>query len=184
MIDYNFTDDKIIKALECCEKGCACTSCPLEDDYSPCSSSMAHLALSLINKQNAEIETLKDNNEHLAVILEETKAEVERLKAEKDALIKNYAECMKDYARKIFAEVNMQIIPYSTDIYIKGEELIIIPKSDYNAILAELEKKYTECEDKPAASEEKYFSPEDVRNMTPQEVREKYTAIRRSMERW
>ena len=67
-----------------------------------------------------------------------------RLVQEKDALIKNYAECMKDYAREIFAEVNMQIIPYSTDIYIKGEELIIIPKSDYNAILAELKKKYTE----------------------------------------
>lgn len=49
---------------------------------------------------------------------------------------------MKDYSREFFAEVNMQIIPYSTDIYIKGEELIIIPKSDYNAILAELEKKY------------------------------------------
>lgn len=112
------------------------------------------------------------------------KSEVERLQAEKDALIKNYAECMKDYAREIFAEVNMQIIPYSTDIYIKGEELIIIPKSDYNAILTELKKKYPEGEDKPAATEEKYFSPEDVRKMTNQEVREKYTAIRRSMERW
>ena len=93
-----------------------------------------------------ENETLKDNNEHLAVILEETKAEIERLQSEKDALIKNYAECMKDYAREIFAEVNMQIFPYSTDIYIKGEELIIIPKSDYNAILDEIKKKYTECE--------------------------------------
>lgn len=112
------------------------------------------------------------------------RSEVERLQAEKDALIKNYAECMKDYAREIFAEVNMQIFPYSTDIYIKGEELIIIPKSDYNAILAKLKKKYTEGEDKPAATEEKYFSPEDVSKMTPQEVREKYTAIRRSMERW
>lgn len=88
-----------------------------------------------------------------------------------------------EVASEIFAEVNMQIIPYSTDIYIKGEELIIIPKSDYNAILTELEKKYTEGEDKPA-SEEKYFSPEDVRKMTNQEVREKYTAIRKSMERW
>lgn len=50
--------------------------------------------------------------------------------------------------------------------------------------IAELKKKYTEGEDKPAASEEKYFSPEDVRKMTNQEVREKYTAIRKSMERW
>ena len=50
-------------------------------------------------------------------------------------------------------------------------------------LLAELTKRYVEGEDKPA-SEEKQFSPEDVRNMTPQEVREKYTAIRKSMERW
>lgn len=102
------------------------------------------------------------------------------LQEEADSIIRKANQA---FAREIFAEVNMQIIPYSTDIYIKGEELIIIPKSDYNAILAELEKKYTEGEDKPA-SEEKYFSPEDVRKMTNQEVREKYTAIRKSMERW
>lgn len=49
--------------------------------------------------------------------------------------------------------------------------------------LDEITKKYIDGEDEPA-SEEKHFSPEDVRNMTPQEVREKYTAIRKSMERW
>lgn len=49
--------------------------------------------------------------------------------------------------------------------------------------LDELKKKYTEGEPIPA-SEEKYFSPEDVRKMTNQEVRENYTAIRKSMERW
>jgi hypothetical protein len=48
----------------------------------------------------------------VATALEETptadvvqKSEVERLQAEKDALIKNYAECMKDYASEIFAEI-------------------------------------------------------------------------------
>jgi hypothetical protein len=48
--------------------------------------------------------------------------------------------------------------------------------------LDEIRKKYIDGE--VNSNEEKYFSPEDVRNMTPQEVREKYTAIRRSMERW
>ena len=48
--------------------------------------------------------------------------------------------------------------------------------------LNEITKKY--IDGKVNSNEEKYFSPEDVRNMTPQEVREKYTAIRRSMERW
>lgn len=48
--------------------------------------------------------------------------------------------------------------------------------------LDEITKKYIDGE--VNSNEEKHFSPEDVRNMTPQEVREKYTAIRRSMERW
>lgn len=48
--------------------------------------------------------------------------------------------------------------------------------------LDEITKKYIDGE--VNSNEEKYFSPDDVRNMTPQEVREKYTAIRRSMERW
>lgn len=65
------------------------------------------------------------------------------------------------------------------------ENFVISPlcKSALSDLEAELKKKYTEGKDKPAA-EEKYFSPEDVRNMTQREVREKYTAIRKSMERW
>lgn len=48
--------------------------------------------------------------------------------------------------------------------------------------LDEITKKYIDGE--VNSNEEKYFSPEDVRKMTNQEVREKYTAIRKSMERW
>lgn len=82
-----------------------------------------------------ENETLKDNNEHLAVILEETKAEVERLQAEKDALIKNYAECMKDYASEIFKEIdNLK------KQYIKGD----IDEHKFIVRLFLLKKKYTE----------------------------------------
>lgn len=33
------------------------------------------------------------------------KSDFERLQAEHDALIKNYAECMKDYAKEIFDEL-------------------------------------------------------------------------------
>lgn len=89
MIDYNFTDDKIIKALECCEKGCACTSCPLEDDYSPCSSSMAHLALSLINKQKNELDLLKSTITH----------------KEEEAYNKGYADAKADILEKLQADI-------------------------------------------------------------------------------
>ena len=131
-----------------------------------------------------ENETLKDNNEHLAVILEETKAEVEKLQNELVIWKQNrfnlfqrlecYETARQKVASEIFAEIDQLITNYFADI-ISGVTLIVK--------IAELKKKYTEGEDKPA-SEEKHFSPADVRNMTPQEVREKYTSIRRSMERW
>ena len=43
------------------------------------------------------------------------KSEVEKLEAEKDALIKNYAECMKDYAREIFEEIEKLIDTYGDE---------------------------------------------------------------------
>ena len=52
--------EQIIKALECCgEKHQACSACPLKKDYSPCSSTMAYSALSLINELIEEVERLK-----------------------------------------------------------------------------------------------------------------------------
>jgi hypothetical protein len=80
---------------------------------------MAHLALSLINKQKAEIETLKDNNEHLAVMFEETKAEVEKLqnglviwKQNRFNLFQRlecYEMARQKVASEIFAEIEKEI---------------------------------------------------------------------------
>ena len=94
-----------------------------------------------LEKSKAEMETLKDNNEHLAVMLEEAKSEVERLQAEKDALIKNYAECMKDYASEIFAEIE-KIRTIERAAHKRGVEDCYNSDSEY----AELKKKYTEGE--------------------------------------
>jgi hypothetical protein len=103
MIDYNFTDEQVIKALECCEKGCACTSCPLKDDYSPCSSSMAHLALSLINKQKTDLNLLKSTITH----------------KEEEAYNKGYADAKADILEKLQAEVERAetIAKYGDDFY-------------------------------------------------------------------
>lgn len=92
-------------------------------------------------------------------------------------------------AREIFEEFKTEMqarVEANTLLAEYGEEKAEgrIDAYQYAIIyLNEITKKYIGGEDKPA-SEEKYFSPEDVRNMTPQEVREKYTAIRKSMERW
>ena len=63
MTDHKFTDEEVIKALECCVKSesvSACMSgCPLyEADYCPCidsANALTEYALDLINRQKAEI---------------------------------------------------------------------------------------------------------------------------------
>ena len=63
------------------------------------------------------------------------RAEYERVKAKLDSLIKNYAGCMKYYAREIFAEINNIKKEYASGD-IDGNELYIR--------LYMLEKKYME----------------------------------------
>lgn len=51
MTDKKFTDEEIIKALECC-KDCCCKQCDEEPDFQE--------AINLINRQKSEIERLKE----------------------------------------------------------------------------------------------------------------------------
>lgn len=86
-------DNEIIKALEACKSGyCYCgEGCPLanddgyDDDISKCTSKLSENALDLINRQRAEIEDLKDINEHLNVFVLEAR----------EAAIKEFAERLK-----------------------------------------------------------------------------------------
>lgn len=54
------TDNEIIKALEICrnENG-ICSDCPYSDDYTNCNTRIAKDVLDLINRQKAEIDSLK-----------------------------------------------------------------------------------------------------------------------------
>lgn len=71
--------EQTIKALECCEKEPKdCPSCPLTRDYSPCSTTMAKNALSLINELTEENENLHATRTELTRVQEEN----ERLRAE------------------------------------------------------------------------------------------------------
>lgn len=85
-------DNEIIKALECCkdEEGLHfCSICPMyknDPDNDFCQENLCENALDLINRQRAEIEDLKDINEHLNVfVLEAREAAIkevfEKLKA-------------------------------------------------------------------------------------------------------
>lgn len=125
MIENNFTDDKIIKALECCEKGCDCTSCPLKDDYSPCSSSMAHLALNFINKQKNDIDLLKSTITH----------------KEEEAYNKGYADAKKSILMDIKAIMEFIILDYKEIGSFDNAEIVGYVREH---LIAELEKRHTE----------------------------------------
>ena len=64
------TDNEIIKALECCIKGNHCRSdCHYDsedDSCIECTSKLAKASLDLINRQQAEIERLKSDNDILS----------------------------------------------------------------------------------------------------------------------
>jgi hypothetical protein len=99
------TDNEIIKALECCwqEKECIGDKCPLFKSINDCAPLIAMEALDLINRQKAEKEALINGQETLQKYISEQKAEIERVRVEKDNLIKTYKECQVE-AVKEFAE--------------------------------------------------------------------------------
>ena len=104
MTDKKFTDEEIIKALECCAKSktngdCLSLNCPcfknetcifVDDDYG-----LQNLALDLITRQQTENENLKVENQSLKsaanslkMHYEEAQAEIERLKPFEDKIAK------------------------------------------------------------------------------------------------
>ncbi len=90
MTDHKFTDEEIIKALELhSNKDVACLDkCPYAERHF-CGSSMARDALALINRQNAELEDLRE------IIFTDRSEAIKKLKAE---AIKEFAERLKGKA--------------------------------------------------------------------------------------
>lgn len=64
------TDKEIIKALECCRKG-KCRECCMDEEYlsiNECTTELAKAALNLIQRQQAEIEKLQEENRVLSYL--------------------------------------------------------------------------------------------------------------------
>lgn len=99
MTEHKFTDEDIIRALECCANG-ECDEC-LYCDCSPCKEYLNNAALDLINRQREEIEVIK-----------ETTAEI-RYEA-----IKEFAESIKTYYDHIDKTVGA-LINYTIDQKLK-----------------------------------------------------------------
>lgn len=78
------TDSEIIKALDCCKYD-DCNNCPNVVDN--CHANLIDYAISLINRQKAEIKRLKEENNHFANI------------GKMDSKIKS--EAIKEFAEKL-----------------------------------------------------------------------------------
>lgn len=91
MTNKKFTDEEIIKAVECCsEPCCVCDECPLYCVGVNCSSFELHrYALDLINRQKAEIERLRGST------IVNNIMESQRIKREAKA------EAVKEFAEKL-----------------------------------------------------------------------------------
>ena len=97
----------------------------------------------IVGKMEQEIETLKDNNKHLAVLLEEAKDEANRYKRyyfhhDYDKMI---AEAKAEVARGIFEEIEKA---YERSFWIDNDNIGHFQRFKLDQYLAELKKKYTE----------------------------------------
>ena len=87
MTDLKPTDEEVIKALEThTDLDTPCYGRCVYENERRCGSKMAKDALDLINRQKAEIDVLKDKNEHLVCIALEARAEA----------VKEYADQLKE----------------------------------------------------------------------------------------
>ena len=71
MTDHKFTDDDVIKALECCAYKSTCEECPYYQQGASCLDVEVD-ALDLINRQKAEIERLYKEIERISKMTVET----------------------------------------------------------------------------------------------------------------
>ena len=102
-MERKFTDDEIVKALECCSKDSMlnCRKCPYEESCNMGRSDMQKDALDLINRQKAEIERLTETSEEAVSCFHRMESlyniKCMELKVAKTEAIKEFAERLKQH---------------------------------------------------------------------------------------
>lgn len=130
-------DEQTIKALHLCANTEGCRECPLHSMYSAnCIKKLMNNTLDLIERQQEKIEAIINGQETLSKALVTKDAEIERLEAEKDNLIRTYKECMTD-AIKEFAE-KIKERKYLSSDWSHGEHPFVVEEDDIDDVLYEM----------------------------------------------
>jgi chromosome segregation ATPase len=94
-----------------------------------------------LEKKDDELKAVRHYYNECLKDLKKAHAEIERLKEQLNSKYKwenMLGKKIKEVKAEAIKELNARIYAYKTGIFIKGEELIIIPRSDYNEILKEM----------------------------------------------
>lgn len=102
------TDNEIIKALKCCS-GYSCSNCPFDDGkitMRECVTELSQNALDLINRQQAEIERLREENKSIRYCYEQAKQYNNRLAESCETNCPKFnmttrAETLKEFAERL-----------------------------------------------------------------------------------
>ena len=101
------TDNDIIKALECCSNAEPCSNCPYQKQCDE--TDLAEIALDLINRQKAEIESLEKDSKRLKKVQMQLDDAMKMYSTIKAEAIKEFAERLKEKWTIASPE------PYNTD---------------------------------------------------------------------
>ena len=116
MTDHKFTDEEVIRGLECCAEAEYCATCP-STDFCKGMDSLMENALSLIKRQNAEIERLRENNNLLIVAGQEWQKRYETANSKLNSvLVEKYpyiddviadakSEAIKEFAENLTQDI-------------------------------------------------------------------------------
>lgn len=110
------SDEEITKALECCgDPYSVCAECPIKDDHG-CNEKLANYALDIINRQQAEIEKLKEE-------IQITKDAYTMLQT-KNEIIKS--EAIKEFAERLKNKIKTECNPYGKPTFDYDTSLAIM----------------------------------------------------------
>ena len=108
------TDNEIIKALECCLKGCnaeGCDDCPLYEKVEDCEIEIPIIALELINRQKTKIERLKFENLALSQKRITMVERIDIVNNARNKAIREFAERLKSKIRMVEADNYVFAVP-------------------------------------------------------------------------